>query len=142
MNVAQIRLPALRDRPGDIPQLVDHFVRDCNTRYRRQQELSRSALKQLVLYAWPGNVRELRNLIEATFVNSSSRWMSWSDLPYQFRNTVPGPIDESELGDRERLLSALAETRWNKSQAADRLHWSRMTLYRKLAKYKVGAQKP
>jgi len=142
LNVAQIHLPALRDRPGDIPVLVDHFVRDCNTRYRRQQELSRSALKHLVLYSWPGNVRELRNLIEATFVNSSSRWMSWSDFPYQFRNNVQGPLDESDLGDRERLLSVLAETSWNKSKAADRLHWSRMTLYRKLAKYKVEAQKP
>ena len=87
-------------------------------------------------------MRELRNLIEATFVNSSSRWMSWSDFPYQFRNNVQGPLDESDLGDRERLLSVLAETSWNKSKAADRLHWSRMTLYRKLAKYKVDAQKP
>jgi len=55
---------------------------------------------------------------------------------------VQGPLDESDLGDRERLLSVLAETSWNKSKAADRLHWSRMTLYRKLAKYKVDAQKP
>ena len=138
LNVAQIRLPPLRDRPDDIPLLVEHFVRECSTRYGRQQELSRSVLKPLLTYGWPGNVRELRNLIEATFVNSSSRWMSWSDLPYQFRHDVPAPLDEeSDLGDRERLLAALAETKWNKSKAADRLHWSRMTLYRKLAKYKV-----
>jgi DNA-binding NtrC family response regulator len=142
LNVAQIRLPALRDRPDDIPPLVDHFVRECNARYGRQQELSRSTLKQLVTYSWPGNVRELRNLVEATFVNSSSRWISWSDLPYQFRNSVPAPIDEEDLGDRERLLSALAETKWNKSKAADRLHWSRMTLYRKLAKYGVADAPP
>jgi DNA-binding NtrC family response regulator len=144
LNVAQIQLPALRDRPDDIPLLVDHFVRDCNARYCRQQDLSRSALKQLLTFSWPGNVRELRNLIEATFVNTSSRWMSWSDLPYQFRNSVPAPLEEAELGDRERLLLALAETKWNKSRAADRLHWSRMTLYRKLAKYGVvdAAQKP
>jgi len=144
LNVTQIHLSALRDRPDDIPLLVDHFVRDCNTRYGRQQDLSRSALKQLLTYSWPGNVRELRNLIEATFVNASSRWLSWSDLPYQFRNSVPAPLEEAELGDRARLLSALAETHWNKSKAADRLHWSRMTLYRKLAKYGVveASQKP
>ena len=138
LNVAQIRLPSLRDRPDDIPELVDHFVRDCNVRYGRQQELSRSALKPLLSHNWPGNVRELRNVVEATFVNTSSRWMSWSDLPYQFRNSVPAPLEEEDLGDRERLLSALAETKWNKSKAADRLHWSRMTLYRKLAKYGVA----
>ena len=138
LNVAQIRLPSLRDRPDDIPELVDHFVRDCNIRYGRQQELSRSALKPLLSHNWPGNVRELRNVVEATFVNTSSRWMSWSDLPYQFRNSVPAPLEEEDLGDRERLLSALAETKWNKSKAADRLHWSRMTLYRKLAKYGVA----
>ena len=144
LNVAQIHLPPLRDRPDDIPVLVDHFVRECSLRYGRQQELSRSVLKQLLTYGWPGNVRELRNLVEATFVNTSSRWMSWSDLPYQFRNSVPAPLEEEDLGDRERLLSALAETKWNKSKAADRLHWSRMTLYRKLAKYGVAdaPQKP
>ena len=144
LNVAQVRLPPLRDRPDDIPLLVDHFVRECSLRYGRQQELSRGALKQLLAYSWPGNVRELRNLVEATFVNTSSRWMSWSDLPYSFRNSVPAPLDEEERGDRERLLSALAETKWNKSKAADRLHWSRMTLYRKLAKYGVAdaPQKP
>jgi transcriptional regulator of acetoin/glycerol metabolism len=70
--------------------------------------------------------------------------MSWSDLPYSFRNSMPAPLEEEERGDRERLLSALAETKWNKSKAADRLHWSRMTLYRKLAKYGVAdvPQKP
>jgi DNA-binding NtrC family response regulator len=144
LNVAQIRLPPLRDRPADIPPLVEHFVRDCNLRYGRQQELTRSALEPILAYSWPGNVRELRNLIEATFVNSSSRWMSWSDLPYQFRNSMPVPLGDDTLGDRERLLSVLAETKWNKSKAAARLHWSRMTLYRKLAKYGVAdtTQKP
>jgi DNA-binding NtrC family response regulator len=141
LNVAHIRLPALRDRPGDIPMLVEHFVRACNAKYRRQQELAHSALKRLIEYGWPGNVRELRNVIEATFVNSSSRWISWADFPYHFRVDLGGAVDESAVDDRERLLSALEETQWNKSKAADRLHWSRMTVYRKLAKYKVEIAK-
>ncbi|MBI2188667.1 MAG: sigma-54-dependent Fis family transcriptional regulator [Acidobacteria bacterium] len=137
LSVAHIRLPALRERPDDIPLLVDHFVRECSGKYKRQQEFSRSTMKQLVRHAWPGNVRELKNLVEATFVNSRSRWLSWADLPAHFRRQLPAPLDKPWIDDRERLLSVLAETQWNKSEAANRLNWSRMTLYRKLAKYKV-----
>jgi DNA-binding NtrC family response regulator len=139
LNVAQIQLPPLRERPDDIPLLVDHFVRECSIKYKRHQGVSRDTLRQLMQHSWPGNVRELRNVIEATFVNSHSRWLSWMDLPPQFRRQLPAPLDSPGIDDRERLLSALAETQWNKSKAASRLHWSRMTLYRKLAKYKVKA---
>jgi DNA-binding NtrC family response regulator len=140
LNVAQIQLPALRERREDIPLLVDHVARECCARYNRHQDVSRDAVKQLASYAWPGNVRELRNVIEATFVNSRARWLSWSDFPSQFRGQMGAPLEKPADNERERLLGALAETHWNKSKAASRLHWSRMTLYRKLAKYRVESR--
>jgi transcriptional regulator of acetoin/glycerol metabolism len=91
---------------------------------------------ELVNYQWPGNVRELRNLVEATYVFSSSREFTWTDLPSQFREVVPEPGAGAQ-DERARLLDALRETRWNKSRAAASLQWSRMTLYRKMAKYRI-----
>jgi transcriptional regulator of acetoin/glycerol metabolism len=87
-------------------------------------------------HEWPGNVRELKNLLEAAFVNVPGRTISLHDLPEPFcrgaEDTTPLPQNE-----RERLLAALLSTNWNVSKAAQQLHWSRMTLYRKMTKYHI-----
>jgi DNA-binding NtrC family response regulator len=137
LNVTRIHLPPLRDRKEDIPVLFDHYIREMNHRFGRQVEgFSNEALECLLRYQWPGNVRELRNLLEAVFVNLPPRMISFVNLPEQFRRRL---CDAAVLprDERERLLSALFSTRWNKSQAAQKLHWSRMTLYRKMAKYRI-----
>lgn len=137
LNVARIHLPPLRNRKEDIPLLLCFYIRELNLRFGREVEcLTKDALEYLLCYDWPGNVRELKNLVEATFVNLSSRQISLSDLPEQFRRRI-GEARDLPRSEPDLLLSTLMSTNWNKSKAAQKLHWSRMTLYRKLAKYHI-----
>jgi DNA-binding NtrC family response regulator len=136
LNVTEIDIPPLRERPEDIPLLLDRYIRECAAKFKRPHEgFADEVQHALVRYSWPGNVRELRNMVEATFVNSGARQFGSSDLPEQFRRRLPTAVEPVAQNERDRLLSVLAETHWNKSEAAARLQWSRMTLYRKLAKY-------
>jgi DNA-binding NtrC family response regulator len=137
LNVARVHLPSLRDRKDDIPGLVQFGIRKLNRRFRQNVEgLSESAMSCLYRYEWPGNVRELLNLLEAIYISLSDRTEPIIDLPKNIKtqlNTTEANTDE----ERRRILSVLFETNWNKSSAAQKLNWSRMTLYRKIAKYNI-----
>jgi DNA-binding NtrC family response regulator len=142
LNVVRIELPPLRLRKDDIPVLLDHYLRECNRRYNRNVDGFADEVAQLLLeYAWPGNIRELKNLLEATFINGSGCRIRLIDLPDTFRRRYEA-FDKLPAGDRELLLQALLSTNWNKSKAAQKLHWSRMTVYRKMVKYSLTRQKP
>ena len=93
------------------------------------------ALASLLRYDWPGNVRELKNLLEAIFVNLPSRRISFVDLPEPFHRRLQETAALSN--ERDQLLSALFSTHWNMTKAAQKLDCSRMTLYRKMAKYHI-----
>ena len=135
LNVARIHLPPLRDRKEDIPALCDHYLGELNLKYGCNVEgFTEEASEILFRHNWPGNVRELRNLLEAVFINLPSRQIALTDLPEQFRRRLDDAAGISQ-DERGRLLSTLFSTNWNKSRAAQKLCWSRMTLYRKMAKY-------
>lgn len=137
LNVAQIHLPPLRDRKEDIPLLFDHYIRELNDRFGRDVEgASEDALEALLRYEWPGNVRELKNLLEEMFIRLPSGKISFMDLPRKFRQRI-AEAEGLPKDERGRLLSALLATKWNKSRAAQKLQWSRMTVYRKMAKYHI-----
>jgi len=140
LSVARLHLPPLSERKQDIPALVSHYIEDLNRRTGNAvQGCSDSALRRLMEHDWPGNIRELRNLVEAIFVNLPAGIIGPGDLPEWFPSTqVPPPAAAGS--DRERLIGALSSTRWNKSQAAAKLKWSRMTLYRKMKKYGVASE--
>ena len=138
LNVARIHLPPLRDRKEDIPLLLEHYVREMNRRLGQTVEgFTEETLAGLLRYDWSGNVRELKNLCEAIFINLPSRMIAFADLPepYQRRLQEAEGLSQSE---RDRLLSALFSTNWNVSKASQKLHWSRMTLYRKISKYHIN----
>jgi len=97
------------------------------------------ALAALLHYEWPGNVRELKNLLEATLINHPSAWISVAELPESFRKRLSGD-DTCPQGERERVLWALHTTNWQRSVAAQKLQWSRMTLYRKMVKYQIARE--
>ena len=139
LNVARVHLPPLRERKEDIPPLVALQVRNLNRRTgRRVEGLTSEASEALSCYDWPGNVRELRNVLESAYINGPGRLLSIADLPASFRRRFEEE-ERPEQAEKERLLAALEETKWNKSRAAERLSWSRMTLYRKLEKYRIVA---
>lgn len=138
LNVARIHLPPLRERRDDIGLLCAYYLREFNQRFRRQvQGLTEEAMVAIVGHDWPGNVRELKNLLEAAFVNAPHRWIALADLPAGFRRPASSAAGALPQDERERLLSALLSTNWNLSRAAQQLHWSRMTVYRKMTKYRI-----
>ncbi len=137
LNVARAHIPPLRERKEDILSLIDHYIRELNHRFGSEVEgFTEDTLASLLHYDWPGNVRELKNFLEATFINLPSRRITLINLPKMFQKRLKeaAGLPESE---RDRLLAMLFATNWNKSRAAQKLHWSRMTLYRKMAKYHI-----
>ena len=145
LNVLPIRLPALRERPGDLEALAENLLESIAARTGMpQRELARSALALLAAQRWPGNVRELRNLLEQAAMLTDNPRLEAADfaailpagggaapetLPPALR---PLPEQIAEL-ERHSIESALAATGGNKVSAAKLLGISRATLYEKLA---------
>jgi DNA-binding NtrC family response regulator len=136
LNVARIHLPPLRERKEDILALLNHCISEFNAAAGAAVEgCTGEALEALLRYDWPGNVRELRNLVEAIFVTCRRGRISPADIPPHFWRLIAGAAPASESA---QLLAALFETQWNVSRAAEKLRWSRMTLYRKMEKYSIS----
>lgn len=137
LDVTRIHLPALREHPEDIPALCTHYIQQHNREFGRTvQGFTDETLDCFRRYDWPGNVRELKNLIEALFVHCSGQQLSLSELPAPFHRCF---TSNEQMVDAERgqILASLLATKWNKSQAAQKLHLSRVTLYRKMWKYRI-----
>jgi DNA-binding NtrC family response regulator len=134
LHVAHLHLPPLRERPDDIPVLLAHYVREMAQRTGRVIEgFTDEAMAALCHYMWPGNVRELKHLVEATLLTAPAARITVADLPEALRHGQP----EEPQDERERVLWALRTTNWHRNTAAQKLHWSRMTLYRKMVKYLI-----
>ncbi|RMH00265.1 MAG: sigma-54-dependent Fis family transcriptional regulator [Deltaproteobacteria bacterium] len=103
LNVVPIRLPPLRERIEDLPELLDHFVQRCNERLGKNvRGFDDEALARLRAYAWPGNIRELENLVERMVLFASSETITAAELPDVFHGgagTEDRPIaDEPQEG--------------------------------------------
>lgn len=140
LNVVRLSLPPLRQRLEDIPELVDHILRDLSLQQRAgARNVEGDVVRRLQQYDWPGNVRELRNVLESILVFSSSRSIRAADIPTDIRHRLrfsKGPYSD----ERSNILSALDSTYWNRNEAAKKLSCSRMTLYRKMGKYGIAGE--
>ena len=136
LNIAHVHLLPLRDRKEDIPILIRHYIQEFSAGRDNRLTETDEVWERLLNYDWPGNVRELKNVLESAFVNSAGGRISINDLPCEFRRRC-AQSTPSCLSERQALLSALLQTKWNKSRAAEQLSWSRMTLYRKMRKYRI-----
>ncbi len=138
LNVIPIRIPPLRERPTDIPLLVEHFLKQSEVQYgKKPPTIARQALSGMLDYRWPGNVRELQNAIQYAIVKSNAGVIRAGDLPMELRpqDTVcakPGPARKL---DQLSVREALVKTGGNKSRAARLLGVGRATLYRFLGDY-------
>lgn len=146
LNVGRIYLPPLRERKCDIADLVERMVSDLNRKMdRRVDGVTSAAVRWLAQYDWPGNVRELKNVTERMLIVRETGRISEDDvariLPSRRAAAGPAGLGTTTAADGEmRMVQAvLDKCNGNKSKAAERLNWSRMTLYRKLAKYKCEA---
>ena len=160
LNVIDIHLPALKDRPGDIALLVSRFLREFSAANGGVVKgIDAQAMKALEDYTWPGNVRQLRNVMEKMVVLAGSERLTLADVPVEITaaasatepaakatDVTPVPVPTAvptvpssggTLADRERqqILAALEACSGNKTAAAQRLGISRRTLHRKLNAY-------
>jgi len=142
LNVVQVHLPPLRDRREDIPLLARHFLRESAEENDKPfRELTSEAMKALVAGPWPGNVRELRAAIEHGVVMAGGPKIALRDLPGSVRAAavadVPAAPLPLDLGETKLSLirRALAESKGNRTQAAEKLGISRRTLHRKLREH-------
>ena len=138
LNVARIHIPPLRERRLDIPLLLAHCIEEFSHQFGRYVEgIGAESMRALLHYDWPGNVRELRNMVEALFVNLPAG-ETRLHLPDRMRRHIGDCA--AAPSEQELLLAALWATDWNKSKAARHLQWSRMTLYRKMVKYRMDGE--
>ena len=147
LEVVTLRVPPLRNRIDDIPQLSEHFLLELSHSLQTQpMVLTYEEISELKSYSWPGNVRELKNVLE--------RYMLLGKFPYQtLSNSADMASSESkksgfpvswdiETVERHHVANVLNATGANKSEAARTLGISRKTLDRKLSKWKSNAVKP
>lgn len=133
LNVIDLHLPALKERTGDVPLLVNRYLKEFGGK-----SVSPDAMRLLEAYQWPGNVRELRNAVEKMCVLSPSGEIGVDDVPDEMKRDVPMTLSVSgTLGETEKakILAVLEEVGGNRTKAAERLGISRRTIYRKLEEY-------
>jgi two-component system response regulator AtoC len=147
LNVLQIWIPPLRERPEDIEALARHFCAEAaRNNGRAEMEISNQAITALRGLPWPGNVRELQNCVERMVILSDSARLTVADVERQLapipggRSTRPSGALKTSVDDyeKEMIRKVLVEVDGNKTKAAARLKISRRTLYNKLAEYDLA----
>jgi DNA-binding NtrC family response regulator len=147
INVIPVKLPPLRERIDDLPELARFFLRRYNTKFRKQVEgISDRALRMLGSYWWPGNIRELENLVERLVAISEKSWITEDDLPFEFRMAELDCTDRKGESlfqeamaafERNLLVRALEKNGWNVTATARYLGLPLSTMKFKLEKLDV-----
>ena len=151
LNVVSIELPPLRERPEDIPELVQHFFTKGRTKHERPHlRLPIALMPNFTAYCWPGNVRELENVVERLVVLSSGDEVLFEDLPDALREQQPAlailPLNlpphriSLEAVEKDLILQALVKFSGNQTLAARYLDLSRKTLIYRMEKHGLKGQ--
>ncbi|MFN0122322.1 MAG: sigma-54-dependent transcriptional regulator [Blastocatellia bacterium] len=148
LNVIHLHIPPLRERPFDIPLLVEHFLHKiAESSATPPFNVTPEALAVLTAYAWPGNARELENAMERAVAMAEGAALTPGDLPERVRSSgatgnllargLERRMTVYEL-EREYVMEILRVTGGNKSKAAEILGFDRRTLHRKLDEYRAA----
>jgi two-component system nitrogen regulation response regulator NtrX len=140
LNVIPFELPPLRDRPEDVPLLVEHFNRHYSVPYGKPlKEFSAEAIAELQSYSWPGNVRELRNTVERVVIMHPGVKIAAADLPVGGNAEVPVASfrfpsfkEATDAYHRAFIQRKLEEAEGNVSRAAELMGVDRSHLYRRM----------
>jgi two-component system, NtrC family, nitrogen regulation response regulator NtrX len=153
LNVVPISVPALRDRPDDIPLLADHFMAMLAREYgRRVKTFDPEAVAAIKAYRWPGNVRELRNLVERLMImvhgdTITARDLSFLDgavgaAPPTEKSATMRPLHHArDQFERDYILRALAANDGNMSRTAEALGVERSNLYKKMRGFGIAPRR-
>jgi len=126
INVIELKVPPLRERGDDVFLLADHILSDLSIEIGENIRLSSAARKALKAYRFPGNVRELENILERAMTLCDGDVIEEADLQLPENNLADTIPDSEEMHlepyldaiERERIVTALEQTRWNKTAAA------------------------
>jgi two-component system response regulator HydG len=138
INTLTLNIPSLRKRPGDIPLLIQHFLKQAPSAV---EKISDEAVRVLMRYHWPGNIRELQNLIERFKILVEGSTIKVSDIP--FHCVVANPTDEYrdswklDTVEKQHIIRVLSHFKGNKTKAAQAMGITVKTLYNKLSQYSV-----
>jgi two-component system nitrogen regulation response regulator NtrX len=145
--VVPIRVPSLRERPQDIPELVEYFLHEFCTRNNfRIRPIDPGALPILQAYPWPGNARELRNVVERMAILSTGEVIGMDAIPSEIRHykdAAPRSSvqDARESAERDHIQKALEATNWNVSSAARALGMERTNLHKRMRALGVSRER-
>ena len=149
LNVFPVVLPPLRERQGDVPQLVAYFVEIyARGMGKRISHIPKETLEAFTLYSWPGNVRELQNLVERAVIRSDDGVLSnpfSNSLPASNKNRATFPHGKFVASQRTLILETLRIANWvigGPSGAAARLGLKRTTLIAKMKKFGISRPAP
>ena len=141
LNVIPMHIPALRERPNDIPLLANHFLNQISQgNGKTLPVIDDTAMAAMLDYAWPGNVRELQNAVQFAMVRCNGRTITQNDLPIELRqvqNTADGRRHTPGKLEAVSVREVLIKTGGNKARAARLLGVGRATLYRFLSRTPV-----
>ncbi len=140
LNVMEIHIPPLRERPEDIPALIDFFIKRHNPELKRNfQGIDADAVQLLMSLPWKGNVRELDNVIEHTMILAEGECITLKDLPAAVVASAAGqPVFTLKLNDalgqfeKQHIARVLKQTNQDRKEAAKLLDISLSSLYRKI----------
>lgn len=151
INVVTLTQPPLRERIGDIPLLVEHYLGEMNERNGKSvKRFDDAALQVMQRYQWPGNVRELVNVVERAVVLAKHEVLSIDDLPDSLRREdphrtvlqLPGNSNSLKTAlvepERQIILNMLEQNGWNRQKTAAALGINRTTLYKKMKRYDIS----
>jgi two-component system nitrogen regulation response regulator NtrX len=158
VNVVPIEVPPLRERRGDIAQLVAHFTAELTRSGLPSKEIEPAAVQRLTAHAWPGNIRELKNGIERLLILAAGDKVTEADVQ-RLVGTSEGRRgtahdgggdatwlrsatfeDFKQAAERAFLLTKLQEHDWNVSETARTLQMPRSNLYKKIERYGLGRE--
>jgi DNA-binding NtrC family response regulator len=157
LNVVPIHIPPLKERPEDIPLLIQHFLlKFCSGKKIRVEGIEKDVMRYLESYDWPGNVRELENTIERMVILADGPTLTVKDIPARILK-ASGKLTGGDLSmgvlprdglclssavinlEKTLILQALEQTGWVKNRAAKLLRMNRTTLIEKMKRQNLMA---
>ena len=143
INTVEVKVPPLRDRLEDLPDLIDHFLKIYGKKYNQSaKRVSPSTMKRLEKHTWPGNIRELQHAVESAVIMSESNVLEPHDFflsQMDDNKTTDITTPSMNLEETEKMLirKVIDKHGGNISKAAKELGLTRASLYRRLEKYGI-----
>ncbi len=146
LNVITVDIPPLREKPEDIPLLIDQLIEKVNIETGKSvKRVSEDAMALLMQYRWPGNIRELKNVVERSVVLAKEDIITLNEIGPCVGHISRDPAAAGDLSlesmERSHVAAVLKQNNWNISTSAQLLGIDRTTLYKKIKKYNLEQDK-